>query len=189
MSENYSSSEIVNGFRNNDNKIISFVYTNCYQSVYSYIIANSGTLDDVKDILQDALLILYQKSKVKDFKLDCLVSTYVFSITKGIWLDKLRKISKIEYNADELDSNEFLDDDVNKNEKDELYKQMFKQLSSDCQKVLTMYIEGYSMAEINEVMNYKGIDVVKKKKHICKEYLIKLIKNNPKYKELKNEQK
>ena len=191
MRKNYSSSEIILGFRNNESKIINFVYRNCYQSVYSYVTANSGTLQDVKDTLQDSLLIFYQKTKTDDFKLDCLYSTYIISITKGVWLNKLRKLSRITYSESEIEFGDFTEEGINnvKHEKMELYKQMFKQLNLDCQKVLMMYVEGYSMIEINEVMNYKGVDIVKKKKHLCKEYLIKLIKNNPKFKELENEQK
>ncbi len=137
-------------------------------------------------------MIFYQNSKTEEFKWECLYSTYVISIAKKIWLDKLRSNSRFNF-TDDFNSTSFLKDEdiilTSNQEKDELYKQMFKQLNVDCQKVLTMYIEGYTMSEINDVMNYKGVEIVKKKKHLCKEYLIKLIKNNPKYKELKNEQK
>ncbi len=192
MREDFSTSEIIAGFRNNDSKVINFVYKGCYQSVYSFVTANSGSLQDVKDTLQESLMVFYQNSKTDEFKLDCLYSTYIISVSNKLWLEKLRNNNRLRYD-DNLDSNTIFDEEeiiyTAKNEKDALYKQMFKQLNEDCQKVLSMYVEGYTMLEINDEMNYKGVEIVKKKKHLCKEYLIKLIKNSPKYKELKNEQK
>ena len=57
-----------------------------------------------------------------------------------------------------------------------------KKLSEECQKMLKLVADGHKPEEIKEYMNYKSIGYTYKRRRVCKERLIKLIRNDIDYK-------
>ena len=55
------------GLARQESSIIELIYKNNYHSIQSLIIKNNGSSDDAADIIQEAMIILYQKSIDKDF--------------------------------------------------------------------------------------------------------------------------
>lgn len=169
-----------------DTSSIQELYSSIFQSVKNFVLKNSGQVMDAEDIFQEALVILFRISKREDFKLSCSLETYIYSICRNIWLDRLRRKSKYIYQ--ELDDNHeevTLDivDVIQLNERNNLYQRHFLLLKEDCKKVLEMFFEGSSMLQIKEAMGYSSEKYARKRKFLCKNFLVDSIKKDGLYKE------
>ena len=69
-------------------------------------------------------------------------------------------------------------------QKHRIYQEHFKKLGKDCRKVLTLFFKGYSVKEIADKMRYKNEKYAKRRKYLCKEELVKSIKQDKRFKDL-----
>ncbi|MEI6061472.1 MAG: sigma-70 family RNA polymerase sigma factor [Bacteroidota bacterium] len=180
----YSDYAIVEGLRLNSDFIIRYVYKEFFPAIKYFIKNNSGYEEDAEDIFQEALLVILTKIKDDDFELSSSFITYLYSICRNIWLQKLKRKRMTSKNQDEL--THFLDiQDVEKEvfiENEEKYQsfiRQFEHLSGDCQKLLKLFLTKKSSKEIADHMGYKSEFYAKTKKHLCKEALKKLVENDP----------
>jgi len=176
-----SESEIIEGMRRNDSGVLKYIYVTGYGSVQHMVLNNSGTQDDAKDIFQEALIIAFKNIRKNDnFTLKCTFKTYIYSIARLLWLKHLRTARKI-LNKEDFEYVEFeepkpfTDEDLAYT----LYQKAFLTLPEDCRKILKLSNEGKSQKEIAEILGYKSDNYISKRKHFCKEYLIRTIKENP----------
>ncbi len=146
---------------------------------------NSGTRDDAKDVFQESIIVAYENIRAeKDFKLSSSFQTYIFSVARIIWIKHLNKVkenlSKLNEDHEYIEFEEpqpFREHDFDY----ALYQKVFLELPEDCQRILKMINEGISQREIANRMGFKSESYIAKRKHFCKEYLIKRIKENPDY--------
>ena len=185
----YSTKEIVSGIAGQKDNVITYVYASCYPDIRKLILSNSGNDQDVKDIFQDGMLIIYQKITEVGLELKCSFKTYLYSVCRFLWLQELEKPSRKVGSTGSADELTMENETGSRNEVVEmkLYEKHFKELSKECRKVLHMYFQKASMEEIAVVMGYKGIQIAKDKKYRCKKSLMFKIYNNPEYKRLQNE--
>lgn len=179
----YSSEELIDGIRKRDNAVLQFVYQKYFHTIQRFVLNNNGTEDDAKDVFQEAVIVVYENVRAdKSFRLSCSMMTYVFSVSRIIWIKHLNKVKK---NMDKLKENhEFIDfiEPQPFQEHDfkySLYQKVFLNLPVDCQKIMKMSNEGVSNREIASKLGFKSENYIAKRKHFCKEYLIKLIREDP----------
>jgi RNA polymerase sigma factor (sigma-70 family) len=152
------------------------VYELGFHSVKSYVVKNNGTFEDAKDIFQDGVTILYWDLLNDKFREEASLKTYLFSICKNMWLQKLRKQSgrilvSLDKAEDLLDKSIQDELDVNK------LKNLMQELKKDCLELLTsFYYERKSMKELMEVFNLGSEQVARTKKLRCMGNLIALVK-------------
>lgn len=188
---NYSEKELIRGIIKESNDVLLYIYRKSYRPVRHLVIINSGSEEDAEDIFQESLIILYKKLKYNNLKLNCSINTFIYSIARLLWLKEL-KLRGGRFEKDE-DCDSFEDEgkDIIKiyeyNERLCFYRKIFEQLSDDCKKVLMMFLNSYSVAEITKVMGYSSEQHTKNRRYRCKKSLINRILQNPKYYELKNE--
>jgi DNA-directed RNA polymerase specialized sigma24 family protein len=89
----YDSTELISQLKNGSSDAYIALYQKSYPSVEKFIVNNSGTVDDAKDIFQDTLLVLFKKVREDNFELTASVKTYIIAISKNLWCKKLRHIS------------------------------------------------------------------------------------------------
>ncbi len=72
------------------------VYLENYPAVRSFVLKNSGTEDDAKDIYQEAFIAYWRNVRLGKFevKFEGAAKTYLLEIAKNKWIDRLRKIKK-----------------------------------------------------------------------------------------------
>ena len=189
--ENYTDQEIIDGIRSQDSDVLLFIYRNNFRPVKYYIENNSGSEKDAEDVFQDVLITLFDKIRQNSLNLQCSFHTYLFSVLKVVWLRQLmykdqKKVS-IE-NCDEY-SNETIGlmDDLIITERRKMFLQHFNEISYDCQKIIRLILQGYSITEVTKVMGYLSEQHTKNRRFRCKKNLIERILKNPNYKELTNE--
>lgn len=187
----FSDEQILKGILRHDNLVLSYIYKQYYYKVNAFIRKNSGSDDDVSDIFQEAIIVIYRKLKENDLLFENRsFETYLFSVCRLLWLKSLRNIraEKEKINESLPFTEEVYDDDLNnvieKNERYLLYQKHFRNISTDCQKILQMFFDKVPIREITKVMGFKSEKYVKSRKFKCKELLIERIKQDTEYKKL-----
>lgn len=174
-----------------DTKTLSTLYQESFPSIKQLILQNSGQIEDAEDVFQEALVVLYRKLKSNSLTLNCTISTYIYAICRNMWLDRLRRAGK-EIGTLDGDQNivaigQDIVEIIYQNDRYLLYQKHFQEISEGCQKLLKLFLEGKSMRLITEKMGFSSESYTRKRKFNCKEKLIKKIKADPLYDELKQD--
>ncbi len=176
------------GIKKGDPKVIRSIYKQYEKAILHLVQTNKGSREDAHDVFQEGIMLMYQKSKKSDFQLTSSFSTYFYAVCRNIWSNKSRKKSNSEVTFDNkmLSIIEGLSTtDIEENEEYALYRKKFLELGEDCQKVLDLFLHKTGMKEIMKQMGYGSVSYAKKRKFLCKQKLVQLIKKDPKFKELR----
>ncbi len=115
---------------------------------------------------------------------------YFYFIYKNKWLDKLRKKDREEVIKEEVgrysdDSNAFALETTMHEDRFQLYKHCFEQLSENCRQLLLLTFKKLNRKQIMEQLGYASENSVNQRIYRCKGNLNKLIKKAPVYEVLK----
>ncbi|MCX6277512.1 MAG: RNA polymerase sigma factor [Bacteroidetes bacterium] len=184
----YTDEELLDGLRKKKDYFIQFLYNEYGPIIRHFVRQNSGNVQDVEDILQDSLIVLFASVRLPSFKLDSSLKTYFIAISKNLWLQRLERKYRLMYQADwEVNEPVFSyspDEDEIKEENLERQRLFFKHLSElpqECRRLLELYCLKVPYREIARLMNYKDEIYVKTRKYSCKNLLRKNIMNDPDY--------
>jgi len=153
------------------------VYRNYYRMVATLIQKNSGTDTDVEDVFQETLFILVKKLRNKDFELTSKLGTYIYSISRNLWMQRLSQQKKdptIHFSDDGKEENiAFSDEELELNQayekKHVLIAKVLKTLKEDCKKIIiASFYQKWSHELIATEMGYSQ-KFVRVKLHRCME--------------------
>ncbi len=164
--------ELLKALAVNDKKAIERIYADNYSLIQNLILNNSGTEEDAKDIFQEAVIILYEKSKSDSFELSCQIKTYIYSVSRRLWLKRLQYNRRYEAEIASLVEIVPVEEDMEEHDKRSLqFGMMEKAMSSigePCKSLLeAYYINKKSMQEIAENFGYTNADNAKNQKYKC----------------------
>jgi RNA polymerase sigma factor (sigma-70 family) len=173
---------IINGVRDQDDKILNWLYDNYFQSVKIHVLGNSGSIEDVSDVFQDTIIVLYNQIKEDNMDLTTDLKGYFFGIARNVWSAQLRKKQRtVELDID-LPEEEGLEDQSDPI-LEKIVSRVFQKLKPDQQMILNLFSQGNSYEEIAVKMNLKNEVYARRKKYLCKEVLLELMKVDPEYQE------
>ncbi len=185
----FSNDEIVRGILEHDDKILLHIYEENYKKIEQLVVSNYGNKDEAADVFQESLIIVYDKIRSNNLTLTAYFDTYLYGVAKLVWRSLLRKKNNT-VPAELLKERLVEEDDIQKNliqnEKHQLVWHYFQKLTTDCQKVIRLFLDGKSIREITQIMNYSSEQHTKNRRLRCKERLISLLLKDPKFKELAN---
>jgi len=147
--------------------------------IQSFIIQNNGSYDDARDIFQEAMVVLYEKSKDSNFQLTSQIKTYVYSICRRLWLKRLQYNQKLVAPVDSLQETVPVEEEIEQKVKlDSDFDMMdvaMKSLGEPCKSLLeAYYINKKHMTEIADEFGYTNADNAKNQKYKCLMRLKKL---------------
>jgi len=167
------------------------VYDTYYPLIEGYITHNQGSVEQARDIFQDAMIVVYNRIKSDELELSCKFGTYLYAICKNIWVQERKKhllrAEKIKQHPLMVNDPGPADDPLLQNHLTTLFNRHFEELSKDCQKILSMYFNNFSVEEIRMAMNYRDLHHTADRKYRCKKSLMNRIVKDPLFKRLKNE--
>ena len=182
------SQDEINQLLSGEKQSLEKIYQNHFPQILNLVTRNSGTEEDAKDVFQEALLVVYKQASSQSLKLSCSLGTYLYAVSRNIWLLRLKRMGKvtryIEPPSDFEDTSLDTLETMHANEKYFLYQKHFKMLNEGCQKVLKLFFDGEPMEVIAEKLGFKSGRYARKKKFKCKEKLIENIKNDALYNDL-----
>ncbi|MEM6261539.1 MAG: sigma-70 family RNA polymerase sigma factor [Bacteroidota bacterium] len=175
------------GIRDRDPLVLKEIYLRFFPMIANHVQKNGGTEADARDVFQDTILVLFRKMQAPDFELTSSFSTYLFAVGKHIWLKQIsrkRKNPSLSIEKVNLPDEESVEKALLITERNQLFRQKMKLLSEGCQRLLTLFFEGMSMANIAEQLGFASEGYAKKRKFQCKQKLTELIKADPKFSEM-----
>jgi RNA polymerase sigma factor (sigma-70 family) len=163
---------LLEGLARSDKRAIEIIYRENYNMVQSLIINNSGSTDDAKDIFQEAMIVLYEKVRSGAFELNCLIKTYVYSVSRRLWLKRLQQMNRYVPAVENLQDTVLVEEDVEENERiNSEFQAMEKAISSlgePCKSLLeAYYLEKKRMQEIALFFGYTNAENAKNQKYKC----------------------
>ena len=178
----YSDISIIDGIRKQDDKVLNWLYDKYLPLVKSYVLNNSGSSEDVSDVFQDSIIVLYKQITGNELKLSTDLKGYFFGIARNVWSVQLRrkqKTTELEIDIPEEEDLEGINDPI----LERVVGRAFLKLKPDQQQVLRLYSDGISYEDIAEKMGLKNETYARRKKYLCKEALLELVKEDPEYQE------
>jgi RNA polymerase sigma factor (sigma-70 family) len=173
---------VINLKRGNEKEVnnsLEYLYKLNFPVIERFITANSGSSEDAKDVFQDALIAFYQNLKHKDLVLTCSISTYLYSVSRNLWLKKLKRSKNLTKIEDFEDFIAVDDEEQVSKEALKVLESVFSEISEKCIKVLTyFYFDNLSMKEIGRLTGYKSEQAVKNKKYKCMQELLRIISSS-----------
>ena len=178
----YSDIEIIEGIKKQDAKILKWLYNNYYGIVEDHVIKNSGSSEDAADVLQESIIIIYERITANKLNLTTDLKGFFFGVVKNVWSANLRK--KQRYIPLESDYVEEEDSgDILNRELEKIVSKALTQLKPDQRMVLELFAQGKSYAEITAIMGLGSEEYARRKKYLSKEALIEIIKRDTEYRE------
>lgn len=181
--------EIIRGFIENDNAVLTRVYQDYYPFVERMILNAHGDKDDAREIFHQSLIIIYQRIQKAPLVLRCAFSTYLYAISRNLWYKELKERSrfvKIGQGNEPAESYISLDAEQIRR-RDKILEFHLSQLSKDCRKILEMHFSGKTLADICRVLGYRDVHYASDRKYRCRKSLINRIRKDPEYHALKDE--
>ncbi len=155
------------------NRGLTELYKNLYGGIARFVLNNSGTEEDAKDIFQEGLIVLYEKVVVPDFVQTSTLKTFLHAICRNLWLKRLRRSNRKETPMSELQLLPIADwedphQEDQEEERRELVQHLLGQLGEGCRRLLVLfYYERRSMQEIANLLGLSNDRVAKNKKARC----------------------
>ena len=179
VNSNLTEQALIRGLSVNDKSAVEIIYSDNYGVIQNLILNNNGSEEDAKDIFQEALIVLYEKSKSVEFELNCQIKTYLYSVSKRLWLKRLQKNSRYELQSNGFEETVYVEDDIGVHEKrNNEYGMMefaMSHIGEPCKSILeAYYIRKQNMQEIVEHFGYTNSENAKNQKYKCLVRLRKL---------------
>ena len=163
---------------------LRIIYKNNKVKVCSFILSNSGSEEEAKDIFQETVIAFYENVLKNKFKGDSAISTYLYSIARFKWLNQIKKNNiRMVHDTEYEQTEDFYKSPLATLIDDEKKEQILEVLGSiggQCKKLLIASIyNNRSMKEIAEDGEYSSEQIVRNKKYKCLKKLKELIAEKP----------
>lgn len=144
-----------------------------------FILSNSGTDDEAKDIYQEGVIVFYEKIRDNSLELSCQIKTYLYSVCRRLWLKRLAEKGRFASKLDETDSFVPVDEDTLQYEEQErqfgIMGEALEQLGEPCRSLIEdFYIRMQNMQDITDKFGYTNTDTAKNQKYKCLQRLKKI---------------
>ena len=175
---------IIAEIRKKNEVALQELYKTHYPMIVHLICSNNGTEQEAKDIYQDAMIAFYERVQQPDFVLTCKIKTYIYAVSRHLWLKRLTQKKRYHGNVEEAES--FLRVEEEMQSVDELEMDYLKMneamdgLGEPCVSIIRdFYVHGRSMEEIGVKYGYTNADNTKNQKYKCLQRLKKLFFAEP----------
>lgn len=168
---NFSDQKIIEEIRRGNEQMLVHIYKANYTPVRNFILKNSGEPEEIDDILQEAVVSLWQNVMKDSFTLTAKLSTYLLAIVKNLWYKELKKknrLQRIDENQEERNPRHAHSPDAGKVNDLKAIHDLLREMDETCRKLLSyFYFDGYNNQVIAEKLGFANTDTVKSKKYQC----------------------
>lgn len=169
---------LLEGLAKQDKTAIETIYKENFNLIQALVLNNNGSMDDAKDIFQEAMIVLYQKVQSGSFELNCQLKTFLYSVCRRLWLKRLAQQSRYslyENHDTFVLVDEEVDDHEQKNAAFGLMEKAMNSLGEPCKSLLeAFYLQKKGMQDIAASFGYTNTDNAKTQKYKCLMRLKKL---------------
>jgi RNA polymerase sigma factor (sigma-70 family) len=174
-------SKLLDAIRNGDEEALVELFHQNRRPVTSLVTRNQGSEDDAEDVLQEAMVVLWERVRSGSFEYQAKLSTFIYATAKNIWFRRLARHRR-ELHASEEALDVATDDatpleELEENERVLAVQKAMERMENPCRDLLLLfYWEERSMEEIAMKLGFANADTVKSKKYQCKKSLEHLVR-------------
>ncbi len=191
--DKFTIGDFVKELNRDSRKLFEFIYKTFYPSVKIFILKNKGNEQDAKDVFQEGVMAVIKNVEDKKADPDLPFINYLYSICRYIWMRNFQTKNTMILNEEDITESYSLDEeDINSTDESiesGIYQNNFTKLGKKCQDLLKLTLEKIPAKEIAKKFGFKSEGFVFKRKHQCKEQLMRLIKEDPEYQSYMNNKK
>ena len=178
MKEEVNERALLQGLAQNDKRAVETIYRENYNMIQALVINNNGSSEDAKDIFQEALIVLFEKVQTGQFELNCQIKTFVYSVSKRLWLKRLLLQNRFQV-TDGYDEMVSVDEEMEEHERRNnefiMMERAMGGLGEPCKSLLeAFYLQKRTMQDIAASFGYTNSENAKNQKYKCLMRLKKL---------------
>jgi RNA polymerase sigma factor (sigma-70 family) len=163
---------LLEGLGASDKKAIETIYRENFNTVQALIINNNGSADDAKDMFQEAIIVLYEKVRSGHFELNCQIKTFLYSVSRRLWLKRLQQQNRYSAPGDNMEAIVPVEEDLEaheqRNAEFEMMEKAINHLGEPCKSLLeAYYLQKQNMQTIAVNFGYTNADNAKTQKYKC----------------------
>jgi RNA polymerase sigma factor (sigma-70 family) len=163
---------LLEGLAASEKKAVETIYQENFNMVQTLIINNNGSADDAKDIFQEAMIVLYEKVRSGTFELNCQIKTFVYSVSRRLWLKRLQQQNRYSAPGDSMENvvavEEDLEEHDQRNTEFDMMEKAINNLGEPCKSLLeAYYLQKQNMQVIAANFGYTNADNAKNQKYKC----------------------
>lgn len=181
--------QIIEGIRRGDRQVLAELYQKMLPTIKRLAAAAGAGPEDARDVFQDAIVIVFEKAGQPDFALTSSFSTFFYGICRNLLGNRLKK--KSTRNVTITDDMKYREDDhtnaqglLEETERHRLFHRAFRKLGNDCRQLLELSFEGEEPEAIMAKLGIASNDYFRRRKYLCKEKLVQLVKSDPVFQEM-----
>lgn len=174
---------LLDRIRRGDEDALVILYRGSSRSVTAMVTRNSGSARDAEEVLQEALVVLWERVRQGRYRHAARLETFLYATARNLWLRRLARARR-EIPRD-LDPDESVSEDSSpldqliESEEASLIGAALRKLGEPCRTLLVLfYWEEASMEEIAHRLGFANAETAKSKKYQCKKTLQGLLKHH-----------
>ncbi len=178
-----SDARILDLIRRGDEEGLVLLYEANRRMVSAFIGRNNGNSQDADDVLQEAVVILWEKVRGGHFEARAKLSTFIYATVRNLWLRRLAQMRR--EIPTELDADRSEDPDPTpleeaiQSEEARRVHDALDRLGEPCKSLLVLfYWDELTMEDIATRLGFANADTAKSKKYQCKKALERLLKGH-----------
>lgn len=159
-----------------NSKVLDEIYRRFGPEIKAWVLRNNGDIDDAADLMQDALIAIYDRYCGTEFKFTGTFGGLLSVIARRLWFDKLARKKRDQsvrkedlYGQEvEIPEVEAAEEAMLAKQRMDLLQEVFNQLSEQCQRLLSLFSEGVKDPEVIAAeLGIPSANAVYQAKHRC----------------------
>ena len=164
---------VIRDLRHQHRCAFELLYSSYYPDIERFILANHGTIEDARDIFQETLVVLNKNIAREDFQLTSSLKTYLYAISKNLWLKSLRDNKPLD--SFDVDKKEYgkLSDTTEQDKENEArtihyIENLIAKVPAHCQKIIQyVFYQNIPVDKVAQKMGYQNNHTASNVKYKC----------------------
>lgn len=181
MFSKYTDKKLIEGIRKRDDEVLKHIYAAYFDMVRDYVIKNNGNNSYVSDVFQESIIILFKQIKSNELDLKTDLKGYFFGIARMVWSQMLKQKQRFSNLETELVDETPSSYDNTSAIMERIVARAMEKLNPDCREIIALFLDKVPYDEIARKLGLKDENYARRKKYLCKEALMELVKSDPEY--------
>jgi RNA polymerase sigma factor (sigma-70 family) len=169
---------LIEKLKGKDNASFEILYKFYFPAISSFVRQNMGNTEDAEDIFQETIIVLLQKVRQPGFALKSSLKTYIFSISRNLWLKRLRDnrlISVDDFETHLVQGEPFEVELLPEKTKEEKLTSWLSEITEHCQRILkAIFFYNEPMVNLMQKMGWKNKHTAANQQYKCIQQIKKI---------------
>jgi RNA polymerase sigma factor (sigma-70 family) len=172
--------QYIEALRTGNEAMIRQIYATYAPEAVRWITQRGGTVADARDVFQEAVMAIFEKSQTGQFVLTCPLGALLQVIYSRKWIDRLRikkreegvrNQEQLRYEGDNIESDALTlaEEALEAEASQSLLSRTFAQLSEVCQQLIRLLGTGMAPKEVAQQLQMNSVDTLYRRKNACAE--------------------